>query len=264
MAGVASAQYGGPTPWWELPNYKKDPLRNPQGTSNPVTTLQSSAPSGYEYDPVKMDYTRTPTSAGQRVNQYTSAAMGGSLQGLLSAAGIGGAGVKVGVNPGTSPAGGGPVTGGGGVSDIAPIDMTAANGATFARAKDTAGQIGRSSLDSLRGALAETGQLGSGAEVAGTRDVAENAAGIVGDVNRSNAINESAQGLDVAKTNQAAKLTQRGQDINAQEANARLQMAQTQLEYQRAQQESQRQLDYLKLILGQANQGGSAASSFLY
>lgn len=247
MAGV---MVGGPTPWWQLPNYR--------GSRE---NLETSAPSGYEYDPVKMAYVRTPTSAGQRVNQYTSAAMGGSLDGLRTAAGVFGVGGGGGTAGATSTGmGGGVLPSGAGIAPgtripgIAPIDTTASNAAIFGRAKDMAGQIGRSSLDALRAALGETGQLGGGAEVQGARDIIENAAGQVGNVNRELAIQNATQGLDVAKANQAAGITQRGQDIAAQEAQARLAQEYTQMQFQQAALQSQRQIDLLRLALSQASQ----------
>lgn len=243
IAGVS----GGPTPWWQLPEYNK-------GGVSSRTNLEQSAPPGYEYDPVKMAYVRTPTSAGTRVNEYTTAALGGgfgspSLSGLQTAAGIGGAAGVGGVG-----GVGGPVGADTGVEDIAPIDMTQANSAIFGKAKDTAGKLGRASIESLRGLLGETGQLGGGAESQATREIGETALGTLGDVNRQQAITSAGQALDVAKTNQATRLAERGQNINAQEANARLALAQTQLQFQQAQMQANQQLSLLKLALSQVPQ----------
>lgn len=207
---------------------------------------------GYEYDPVQKKYVRTPAAAGGRVGAFTKAAMGGaqsSLSGLSPIAGGWG---------GIPSAGGGGFGGGGGtiggVAPVANIDTSAADAATFARAKDVAGQTGRASLESLRGLLGETGQLGGGAEVQGTRDIVQSAAGQVGDVNREQAIQGSQRAFQTALANQASGLTQRGQDIQSQEAQARLALAQTQLQFQQAQMQSQRQLDLLRLALSSAPQ----------
>ena len=244
----------GPTPWWQLPEYRGS-----------RSNLESSAPSGYEYDPVQMRYVRTPTSAGQRVNQFSSAALGG-LREAASGSGVfgsmdvsGGGGVGGGTAGGPGGGGAGYPAAGSRIESIAPIDMTAANAAIYGRAKDVAGQTGRASIDTLRGVLGETGQLGGGAEAQGVRDIVESAAGQVGDVNREIAIQNARQGLDVARTNQAAGITQRGQDIQAQEAAARLAQQQANIMFQQQMAKSQQQLDLLRLVLGQ-----SRDKSFLY
>ena len=103
----------------------------------------------------------------------------------------------------------------------------------------------------MRGLLGETGQLGGGAETQATRDIVESAAGQVGDVNRERAIQGSERGFQTALANQQARLTTRGQDINAQEAQARLALAQTQLQ-------SQRSLELLRLALAQTTTAGQA------
>lgn len=249
MAGVSL----GPTPWWQLP---QGGGRSGQQT---LDNLVKSAPSGYEYDPVKMAYVRTPTSAGERVNQFQSAAMGNSLSGLMGAAGI---------NTGTAAqtSGGGVMAGGSGIAPgsqvpgVGPIDTSAEDSAIFGRAKDTAGKSARSSIESLRGLLGETGQLGGGAEAQATREIGETALGQVLDVNRTQAINNSQRAFDTARTNQAAAITQRGQDIAAQEAAARLAQEQAQLEFQKTAMQSQNSLNLLKLALSQVPNGGS----FLY
>lgn len=255
---AAGVSYG-PTPWWQLPEYNRAGTALRTGT-NTLGNLQRSAPSGYEYDPVKMSYVRTPASAGERLSQFRTAAMGGSLDALRSAAfGGGGYNSGGGGGGGVLPSGAG-IAPGSRIATIAPVDMTASNAATFGKAKDVAGQIGRSSLDSLRAALGETGQLGGGAEVQGARDVIESAAGNIGDVNRALATQNAQSALETARLNYQGGITQRGQDIAAQEAQARLAQEQAQLEFQRMQARSQQQLDWLKLILG----GGGGGFPGLY
>jgi hypothetical protein len=205
--------------------------------------------------------------AGAAANAYQTAA-NPSLTGLLNAAGggqqqSGGGGLFGGgtTSPMGAPTGG--VTGGGAgitagsqIPGVGPIDNSAAQSAAFGAAKDTAGQIGRSSLDTLRGVMGETGQLGGGAEVQGSRDIVESAMGQVGDVNREGAVNQANQALDIAKTNQGAAITQRGQDIASQEANARLAQEQASLS-------SQRQLELLRLaITGQGQQAGGFSNLY--
>lgn len=224
MAGAGGLS-SGPTPWWQLPN-------------NNVPNLQASAPPGYEYDPVKQGYSRTPTSAGQRTAQFTSAALGGipSLSGLAGGTATAGAtGTSGAFGTGAPAAGtgsGGPVTPGSGVAPIQMPDMTSANASTFAAAKDKVGQISRSSLDSLAGELGSQGMLGGGAQVQGTRDIVANGAGQLGQVARDQATTNAGQALDVAKTNYGGALTQRGQDIQSQEANASLAIQRQNQQYQ--------------------------------
>ena len=109
---------------------------------------------------------------------------------------------------------------------------------------------GRASLESLRGLMGETGQLGGGAEAAATRDIVQHAAGQMGEVSRERAIQGSERNFQTALANQQSALTQRGQDIGAQEAQARLALAQPQLQ-------SQRSLEMLRMALSQAATMGS-------
>ena len=109
---------------------------------------------------------------------------------------------------------------------------------------------GRASLESLRGLMGETGQLGGGAEAAATRDIVQHAAGQMGEVGRSQAIQGSERNFQTALANQQSALTQRGQDISAQEAQARLAES-------RVQAQSQRSLEMLRMALSQAAAGGS-------
>ena len=103
--------------------------------------------------------------------------------------------------------------GGGNAGHIGPIDMTAANAAAFGRAKDQVGQTTSGALTGLRSVLASRGMLGSGAESRGTVSAITKGMGELGDVSRANAINDVNVNLDVAKTNQASDIAQRGQDI---------------------------------------------------
>ncbi len=241
------------------------------GFNNPSpANIAAASGAGYQYDPNSGTYVRTPLSAGQNVNTFTNAALGGSVNGLLSAAGQaagtsgvpGSGGSTVGVAGGSvGVPGSGGVSGGSSVGDIKPIDQTAANSATFGAAKDQAGQTGRAQIDSMKGLLGAAGMLGGGAEAAGTRDIVEQAGQGVNDVTRANAVNEAGANLDVAKTNQATQLAERGQNISAEQAQAQLAMEQAQLN-------SQRQLDILRSVLGFAGSatpgtpGGNQASLY--
>lgn len=242
MAGTSS----GPTPWWQLP-----------GMGSKLTNLQQSAPAGYEYDPVNMQYQRTPTSAGSRVNQFETAAFpqlsnivnglsgGGTASGSIGGTAFG--------TPGAGSGPSGPVGAGGGVAPLQMPDMSQSNAATFAAAKDKVGQLSRASLDSLNGLLGSTGQLGGGASVQAARDVVNNNAEQLGQVDRDLANTNAATALDVAKTNYGGALTQRQQDIQAQEANANLALQANNQRYQ-----------LLDLVLKGLSGAGSTAASALY
>ena len=243
------------------------------GITNPREAIAQEAyakrakDAGYAWDPVQKKWLKAGVGPGTAyakqlpTGQWAYGSGGGSggnvstsMAGLQAAAGNN----PLDMGGRTMPGGGGGGGTGTPVGDIAPIDTTAADEAAFARAKDVAGQTGRASLESLRGLMGETGQLGGGAETQATRDIVESAAGQVGDVNREQAIQKSERGFQTALANQQAKLTQRGQDLGAQGNQAQLAMAQIQLQFQQAQAQSQRQLELLKLALSQANTASSA------
>jgi hypothetical protein len=104
------------------------------------------------------------------------------------------------------------------IPHIQPVDLLPAQRAAFARAKDQVGEAGQGALAGLRSSLAGRGMLGSGGEFRGTANVANKGLGELGDVSREQAINEVGVRTDEAKTNYGGDLTQRGQDINHQEA----------------------------------------------
>src|SRR6266853_2402918 len=134
-----------------------------------------------------------------RIGGGTSSAMTG-LKGADGYPGLNG-------TPGSSPSGSSPAP------QIAPIDVSGADTAAFNRAKDQVGQTSASALSGLRSSLGGRGLLGSGAEYRGTTNVINQGQQQLGDVSRSNAINDVSVALDTAKANQNAALTGRGQDL---------------------------------------------------
>lgn len=208
--------------------------------------------------------TNAGTAQGNAITAVTP-----SLTGLLNAAN-GSSGSGGGSSSSSSASGGllGASSGGGGsttgvpsisggtpIADVKPVDMTAANAATFGAAKDQAGQTGRAEIDSMNGLLGATGMLGSGAQVQGTKDIVEQAGQGANDITRQNATTTAANDLDIAKTNQATQLAERGQNISAQQAQAQLAMEQAQLN-------SQRQLQILQSVLGVSSGGAPAPSLY--
>lgn len=246
------------------------------GLSQPPMEMNSGggwetqqAPAGYTWEPVQGKYVHSPTQQGQAVSDYTKAATG-SLAGLLqgftnngSSGGQGqlsggfgaggpsttGGGYGGGTGSPSGGSGGGVVGAGGHLPTLTLGDQTASNAASFAKARDTVGKTGRASLDALRGELGATGNLGSGAEVQGVKDVIQSGAGELGQVSRDQAVKNADLAADVAKTNYQGGITQRGQDVSAQEAQARL-----------AQEEriaaSNRQLQLLQMALGGLSHAG--------
>jgi hypothetical protein len=204
------------------------------------------------------------TVAGQAQNAQATAA-NPALAGLLSSisggltgsgSASGGTGSFGGVSSGTSGAGtsGVPaVTSGSTLPAIQLPDTSAADSAIFASAKDRVGQTGRASLDALRGELGATGALGGGAEVAGVRDIIRSGQGELGQVSRDQAVQKANQAADFAKTSYEGGITQRGQDVSAAEAQARLaqerELEQSRLAFQQQQAAASNQLQMLQLAL---------------
>jgi hypothetical protein len=209
-SGPMQPQWGGPAGSWATPT-----------------------PAGYEWDPMTGSYGRSPTGAGTRAGQYTGAAMSASspsltglMSGILGMGGAGGGGGAAGGpgggigTPGGSTGGYPAGKGGGYVAPIQMPDTTAATNAAFARAKDQAGALSRSSLDSLSGELGSQGMLGSGAQLQGTADILGGATNVMGKEISSEAGQQAGIAADFAKTGYEGSIAQRGQDIQAQEAAA--------------------------------------------
>jgi hypothetical protein len=188
---------------------------------------------GYYWDSIANEYKRDPAYAGQQKADYTSAYMNGvspSMQALMGQFG-GGAGGGGGVSGSVGGGGTGTGTGTGNpvIGQVQAPDMTAMNTAVFSKAKDRAGALARASLNSLNGELGASGggsMIGSGAQVQGTRDIIRSGAGMLQDTNNQMAINEAGLRSDFAKLGYQGSITQRGQDIQQQEANAQLALAQ--------------------------------------
>lgn len=237
MAGMSS----GPTPWWQLPG---------QGAA--LSNLQSSAPNGYEYDPVQMSYVRTPSSAGASVNAYTSAALGGGSAGTPSSiaaiTGGDGSGISGAASAGAGTGAGGPVSPGAQIAGPQMPDLDKANSLAFGAAKDKVGALNKSALASLNGELGATGRLGSGAQYQADKDIITSGSAQLGEEasnEATNAANLNAQGALAGYT---GAITQRGQDIQSQQANASL-----------AIQKSNQQMQMLDLILKSLGPSSPAA-----
>lgn len=112
------------------------------------------------------------------------------------------------------------VPGGGGSthSHIADVDTSAAEAASFNKAKDQVGLESSGALAGLRSALGGRGMLGSGLEERGTASLASSAAGNLADVSRQQAVTRADEAQKNAETNFQGDITQRGQDFQKEEA----------------------------------------------
>jgi hypothetical protein len=263
MAGSPLAGQGA-SPWWQQGGV------GPNSGAAQEKNFEAQAPPGYYYDPVKMSYVMQPAQAGTDVNQFTTAALGNgpggtsltsSLNGLGTAAGVTGSGAGV-----AAPATGGPVSAGAAIPGVGPIDTSAATSAAFGAAKDQSGQEAQGALASLRGLSAASGLSGSGMEAEGEKGIVENALGEMGSASRANATTIANNAETNAQGNQAAAITQRGQDIAAEEANATLAQQAAALKSQQSLQMLQMALGLLPQlnITGSSNGSASASSSSLY
>jgi hypothetical protein len=126
------------------------------------------------------------------------------------------------------------------VSRVAAPDLTAAQNAAFARAKDREGQMATGALTGLRSALGGRGLLGSGAEFRGTANVANKALGNLGEVNREQAIQGANAATRAAEMGYQGDIQQRGQDIQwaGQQNNQNMNLAKLQFDAQMAEREA--------------------------
>lgn len=239
---------------------------------------QIGAPEGYTWDPVKQDYVHSPKQQGQAVNDYTSAAnpaLAGLMKSLTSgvSGGLGGGSASAtGSASFANGAGGGyggsGMPGGSHLPTLQLPDQSAGTDAAYATAKDKVGKTSRAALDSLRGELGASGMLGGGAEGQLTRDVIQSGAGELGQVSRDQAMKGADLSADFAKTNYTGGITQRGQDVNMSEAQARLaqeaRLADAQLAFQKQNAAAQQQMQMMELAMSGLKGAGGAGGGLVY
>jgi hypothetical protein len=162
---------------------------------------------GYEYDPNGSFY-KTP------VQKATDA--GSALNALAKVTGL----PLLGSMSGSSASGSG-AGGGSSVPQVQMPDTSGAVNAAFARGKDQAGSTARAALSALQEEMAGRNMLGSGQEAMATADVVGKAGAGVNELTREQAIKSAnfanQRGLEQYK----GLITQRGQDLNVQQENAR-------------------------------------------
>lgn len=110
-----------------------------------------------------------------------------------------------------------------------PVDRRAADAASFARAKDQAGDAAGGAIRALQRQAQTRGFSGTGMEAGGVSSLLAHASGSLGDISREQAINDVAANQHDTDRNYAADLgqrsgdmgfvtNQRGQDIDQQNA----------------------------------------------
>lgn len=93
-----------------------------------------------------------------------------------------------------------------------------ARAAAFARAKDTTGQISRSALNSLQNLYSGTNRAGSGALLARQGEAIGGGAGVLGDLEREQMIQDLTAAQEAATKGYEGRIEQRGQNIDLQKA----------------------------------------------
>lgn len=94
----------------------------------------------------------------------------------------------------------------------------AARNASFARAKDAAGQNALASLKALEDVMAGRGLRGSSIEADGTADIIMGGAGQIGEQIRSQMIGDANRAAQVADRDYAGAISQRAQDMQRQQS----------------------------------------------
>ena len=109
---------------------------------------------------------------------------------------------------------------------VAYSDGGAASRAAFSTAKDRVGQLGRGAMNSLQRAISGRGLSGSSIEGREMGGIVEGSLGELSNTIRDQAGYDAARGDAVSDRNYSGDITQRGQDIAAQQEAARLALAQ--------------------------------------
>jgi hypothetical protein len=170
-------------------------------TGTAINTLRGLVPDLNDLSPTGGSSSTSSSSSGSGVGSVPRATMPGGLS-----------------SPGQFP--GAPGSGGGMLPQerLRLTDTTAADAARFGRAKDQVGDITRSSLTGLRSALASRGQLGGGGESHGTAAIFTKGQGDLGNMVREQAIQGSERDAERAGLEFTGGISQRGQDLSAQQA----------------------------------------------
>jgi hypothetical protein len=220
-AGKAGSTGFSATGYSDLPGFGDSPYASGPYAGSTPNQLKNA---GMTWDAPTQKWVKSPTTSGQQAGQYVNGYLSEipSISGLLG--GIGGTGTGS-VSTGAFGSGGTGSTGTGGGGSSAPQvpglqmpDTSAATTAAFARAKDQAGQMTRASLDSLADEMGANHMLGSGGQMQGMVDALTKGTNLMGEESRSEAEKQADLAEQTALANYTGGITQRGQDMSQQTA----------------------------------------------
>lgn len=174
------------------------------GYPTPSAKIAPMLPGVIPQDPAQRTGTQKGTDMGQAINAL-SQTTGLPMLGSSSASGFGVGG------------------GAGGGAAVTMPDTSAATGAAFARGKDQAGSTARAAVNALNDEMGSANMLGSGQEGTQLRQITEHAAAGSNELTREQAIQDATNANDNARMTYQGNITQRGQDINAQQQAAQRQ-----------------------------------------
>lgn len=134
-------------------------------------------------------------------------------------------------------------------------DRTAGESAAFGRGKDRIGKISQQALSALKDQMSATGMSGSGVEADQLRELTQGASGELGQIVRDQTLDRMRRADEIDDRNMGFNLTQRGQDIsqNAQDYTGRI--SQRGQDLAAAQAERQLQMSWLPQMLRSMNFG---------
>jgi hypothetical protein len=114
---------------------------------------------------------------------------------------------------------------------IAPLDLSKADTAAFATAKDQAAKTAGASMTGLQQALASRGMGGGGYEAGQIGNTLAREANTIGEAGRAQAVNDASLTAQGNLANLGAQVTQRGQDINSKQSDASRSLAAAEAAY---------------------------------
>jgi hypothetical protein len=181
--------------------------------SNPYsyTDIGTLNPRGDLYDPATKTYQRTGAQKGTNAGE--------ALNALLKTTGL----PLLGSSSSSGSGGGSSASGAGSVPLVQMPGGTAGSDAAFARGKEKAGLNARASLTALSEALGSRNMLGGGAEAVGIGEVVGRAGQGVNEIIREQSVSDANNANSRAAAEYQGLITQRGQDLNVAQDNARRQ-----------------------------------------
>ena len=193
---MATASLGVPLPIGQRPGWNATPIGNVNR-------------SGELWDPYSETFQRTGAQKGTNAGE--------ALNALLKTTGLPALGSS------SSSGASGSASGAGSVPLVQMPGGTAGSDAAFARGKEKAGLNARASLTALSEALGSRNMLGGGAEAVGIGEVVGRAGQGVNEIIREQSVSDANNANSRAAAEYQGLITQRGQDLNVAQDNARRQ-----------------------------------------